>query len=103
MNHLEGENKRKIEEGHEETVRRCTQMDQDIHQVREENQKETAVIRTDLGDRMVGVYSNLNKIDSKVDKNQQRIEEMHRIEESLREEVDAWRDRPCNNLSLIHI
>ena len=30
MNHLEGENKRKIEEGHEETIRRCTQMDQDL-------------------------------------------------------------------------
>ena len=42
---------------------------------------------------MEGVYSNLNKIDSKVDKNKQRIDEMHRLEESLREEVDAWRDR----------
>ena len=72
-------------------VRRCAQMDQDIHQVREENQKEVAAVRTDLGERMEGVYSNLNKIDSKVDKNQQRIDEMHRIEESLREEVDAWR------------
>ena len=102
INNVEGENKRRIEECHEETAKRCEQMDQDIHQVREENQKEIAAVRTDVGERMEGVYSNLNKIDSKVDKNKQRIDEMHRMEESLREELDAWRDRPCN-LSLIHI
>ena len=51
---------------------------------------------------MEGVYSNLNKIDSKVDKNKQRIDEMHRREESLREEVDAWRDRPCNTNHIIN-
>ena len=76
-------------------------MNQDIHQVREENQKEIAVIRIDLGERMEGVYSNLNKIDSKVDKNNQRIDEMHRREEKLQEEVDAWCDRPYNTNHII--
>ena len=48
------------------------------------------------------MYINLNKIDSKVDKNKQRIDEMHRLEETLREEVDAWRDRPCNSHHVIN-
>ena len=51
---------------------------------------------------MEGVYSNLNKINSKDDKNKQRIDEMHRREEMLQEEVDAWRDRPCNSNHIIN-
>ena len=85
INDLEGENKRRFDECHEETTKKCEQVKQDIRQVREENQKEITVIRTDLGERMEGVYSNLNKIDSKADKHKQRIDEINRREEILQE------------------
>ena len=77
MTDLEGKNGRRIEEVKEETAKKCEQAKQEMRQIREENQKDITVICTDIGERMEGVYNNINQIDSKVDKNKQKIDEIH--------------------------
>ena len=71
---------------------------QDIIQIREENKEEIARVRTDIGERMEGVYNNMNNIDSQASKNKEKIEELRRRELQLQEEVDSWRDRPRHSI-----
>ena len=68
----------------------------------DEQQKEITEIRTDIGERMEGVYNNFNRVDSQVKKNQGRIEEIHQREVKLQEVVDSWQDRTCHSTHVIN-
>ena len=59
MNDFESENRRRIEEVKEETAKKCEQAKQEMQQIWEEYQKDITVIRTDIGERMEGVYLSL--------------------------------------------
>ena len=90
-----------------DTKEKCEQTKQETHQIREENKEEIPRVCTDIGERMEGVYKNMNNIDNQVSNNKEKIVEICRRELQLQEEVGSWRDRPCHSthtsLSLIHI
>ena len=102
INDIQNENKTMVEGLQQETVERCEKIKQEVHQIREENKEGITQVQTDMGERLERVYDNLNNVESQIDTNKSKIEEIRRREIQTQEEVDSWRDRTCQHNHIIN-
>ena len=95
---VEDDGKHRIEELQQITTIECTRNKQEVLKRLEEKHKE---IQTDVSERVERVYSNLNQVDGQTKENKEKIQGLNQRERQMQEELDALRDKPCNNTHII--
>ena len=63
--------------------------------------KKNKEIQTDVSERVERVYTNLNKVDGQIQENREKIQGISQRERQMQEELDALREKPCNNTHII--
>ena len=58
-------------------------------------------IQTDISEQVERVYTTINKVDVQTQENKEKIQGISQRERQMQEELDALREKPCNNTHII--